>query len=143
MSRDGLGYIDRLRARWEEFEQWRGDRNSYRVEEIPAGIEITNDERSDLERHDFLVDEPARYSVYVKELPRDPAFRSGVAALGVATTWTGDILGSVTFGAPYRSNFGDTRRAVWMVTLSGVRYHGTAYTSAGDYARIVKAKVRS
>ena len=71
---------------------------------------------------------PDKYFVYIDEANR------------TATTWMGEKLGDVTFGHAYRAVFGDVRVPVWVTGINGVKYYGTYYKSAGNYARIQRAK---
>ncbi|WP_210164705.1 hypothetical protein [Bradyrhizobium elkanii] len=117
-----------IRNRETALREWLGDRTSYRSEELPANIKPpTNEERSALEVFEFLRDKPERYFLYIN---RDK---------GVATTWTGEELGRVTFGREYRDNFGGKRVAITVHAITGDTYHGTYYKSSGDYARVKKA----
>ncbi|MDX3966145.1 MAG: hypothetical protein QHD01_06035 [Bradyrhizobium sp.] len=120
-----------IRSRLSAFAEWLGDRTSYQPSEVPAHLKpVTNEERSALEIFEFLRDKPERYFLYIS---RDK---------GLATTWTGDELGRVTFGCTYRDNFGGERVAITVHAISGDTYHGTYYKSSGDYARVKKAKAR-
>lgn len=117
-----------IRNRLSAFNDWLGDRTSYRPEEIPAHLNPpSNDERSALEVFEFLRDKPDRYFLYIS---RDKA---------MATTWTGEELGRVTFGRTYRDNFGGERVAITVQAVSGDTYHGTYFKSSGDYARVKKS----
>lgn len=100
-------------------------------------IEFTNEERSAIEKYEFLTEKPDKYFLYVndKKLIHDEA-----GSYFTATTWTGEVLGRVSFGREYRSAFGDMRRSIKMTALNGVKYYGTYYKSAGTYARIKKCK---
>lgn len=117
-----------IRARLCAFSDWLGDRTSYHPSEVPAHLKpVTNEERSALEIFEFLRDKPEKYFLYIS---RDK---------GLATTWTGDELGRVTFGRTYRDNFGGERVAITVHAISGDTYHGTYYKSSGDYARVKKS----
>jgi hypothetical protein len=108
-------------------------RRSYRAEEVPADCQITNEERSKLEVYEFVHNPPDKYFLYINQEKR------------LATTWTGDKLGEVTFGREYSSPaFGafSRRIPITVVAINGKVYHGTYYKSSGDYARI-KAKKES
>lgn len=87
----------------------------------------TNEERSACEVYEWTVNPPDRYFLYVNRTRE-------------ATTWTGDKLGTVSFGSEYRDNFGGKRVPITVYGTNGVKYHGTYYTSSGDYARIKRAK---
>ncbi|KRR21691.1 hypothetical protein [Bradyrhizobium retamae] len=118
-----------IRNRETALRNWLGNRTSYHPSELPADIiPPTNEERSALEVFEFLRDKPARYFLYINR------------EKGVATTWTGEVLGRVTFGREYRDNFGGKRIAVRIAAISGDEYHGTYFVSSGDYARVQKVK---
>lgn len=95
---------------------------------FPFAAEVTNELRSAVEIYEFCNDKPEKYFLYIKE------------ENGTATTWTGELLGTVTFGFKFRSNFGDYRILVTVKAINGETYHGIYYTSAGSYARIKKVK---
>jgi hypothetical protein len=102
---------------------------SYRPEDKPAQVpDVTNDERSALEVFDFVTNPPDKYFLYVNETNR------------TATTWTGDVLGQVSFGREYRDSFGGRRVPITVRAINGRKYHGTYFKSAGNYARIKMAK---
>lgn len=129
------------RARIDAFEQWRNGRTSYRTEDVPADVpQVSNEERSSVERYEFCLNPPDRYFVYIKTRRRADTNAEDLRFQGAATTWTGDYLGSVTFGYAFRSGFGDTRVPVTIHAINGRVYHGTYYKSAGDYARVKQAK---
>lgn len=120
-----------IRNRETALREWIGDRTSYHPDELPAHIKPpSNEERSALEIFEFQRDKPDRYFFYVS---RDK---------GLATTWTGEELGRVTFGRTYRDNFGGERVAITFHAITGDTYHGTYYKSSGDYARVKKTKTR-
>jgi len=102
---------------------------SAEIAQWPADAQITNEERSEMELYEWLVDPPVRYFAYVKE------------STGQITTWMGDVLGAVSFGREWRDNFGGTRVPVSVRGSNGRRYHGTYYKSAGDYCRLAACKV--
>lgn len=95
-----------------------------------AGIDRspTNEERSAVEVYEFVTNPPDKYFLYINCTKR------------IATTWTGDKLGDVSFGSEYRDNFGGKRVPITVYAINGKRYHGTYYKSSGDYARIKLAK---
>ena len=102
---------------------------SYRPEDIPADVpRVSNDEISALEVFEFIHDAPEKYFLYIREKE------------GEAITWTGDKLGTVTFGRPWRDNFGGTRVPIRVQGINGKRYAGTYYKSSGDYARVRLAR---
>lgn len=140
-----------IRAREDALRAWLGSRCSYKTEEaIAAGLKPpTNEERSALEVFEFVRDKPERYFVYISLPPRvkSKTYPSSVAkyrdcygGTGRATTWTGDPLGEVQFGRAWSDNFGGTRISISVYPITGEAYHGTYFASAGDYARIQKAK---
>ncbi|NYG46379.1 hypothetical protein GGD67_003850 [Bradyrhizobium sp. IAR9] len=117
-----------IRNRLSAFNDWLGDRTSYHPSEVPSHLNPpSNEERSALEVFEFSRDKPDRYFLYIS---RDKA---------MATTWTGEELGRVTFGRTYRDNFGGERVAITVQAVSGDTYHGTYYKSSGDYARVKKS----
>ncbi len=122
---------DDIRARETQLKAWCDDRTSYRPEEIPADINPpTNAERSALEVFEFTRDKPERYFLYITEETK------------IATTWTGEKLGTVVFGSQWRDSFGGTRVPVLIYAINGEHYHGTYYKSAGNYARVKKCKAK-
>ena len=138
-----LQQADVLRQRLAKFDAWldtKRTRNgwaSYKPEDIPPDVPtVDNDERSALEVCDFVNDPPASYFVYIKE--RVPG--QAAPLVGTATTWTGERLGWVRFGRPWRDNFGGTRVPARIEAINGRYYVGTYYKSAGDFARIRLAK---
>jgi hypothetical protein len=90
--------------------------------------EPTNDERSKVETYEFCHNPPDRYFLYINENDK------------TATTWTGEILGTVYLGHAYRDNFGGKRRSVTVRAVNGYTYHGTYFCSTGNYARIKRSK---
>jgi hypothetical protein len=102
---------------------------NYRPEDKPVNVpDVTNDERSALEVFEFCSNPPDKYFLYISEDKK------------TATTWTGDLLGHVTFGREYRDNFGGKRQPVWIRAVNGKRYHGTYFKSSGNFARIRLSK---
>ena len=102
---------------------------SYRPEDKPGDVpDVTNEERSALEVFEFCTNPPDKYFLYIN---RDKQS---------ATTWTGDLLGHVSFGREYRDNFGGIRVPVTVRAINGLTYHGTYYKSSGDFARIRQSK---
>lgn len=90
---------------------------------------LSNDEISALEVWEFEHDKPGKYFAYVdKEIRR-------------ITTWTGDLLGFITWSSRWQSNFGDRRVSIRVKAINGLTYSGTFFESAGDYCRlrVVKA----
>jgi hypothetical protein len=124
-----------LRQRADAFTTWLGDRRSYRPEEVPEAVRITNEELSRLEQFETLTNHPDRLFVYIRD--RTKQFGGAIEA----TTFMGDSLGFGTRGRGYQSNFGDTRVPIW-IRIRGVDYVGTYYESAGDYARLRKERKR-
>ena len=104
----------------------------YKPEDVPPTCRVSNEECSSLEVWDFCHDKPARYFAYVHMDTQ----REG-RGLGSLTTWTGEILATITrIGARWRSNFGDTRQMLYATGINGLRYLATSYVSAGDYCRM-------
>lgn len=95
---------------------------------FPFANEVTNALRSALEVWEFIHDIPKKYFLYINQ------------EKGTATTWTGQKLGTVSFGTPSRSNFGDVRIPINVYAINGKKYYGTYYKGAGDYARITLFK---
>lgn len=97
-----------------------------------AGIDRApnNTERSQIETYEFIVNPPESYFLYINQEKR------------TATTWTGEVLGVVTFGNEWRDNFGGKRVPVTIQAINGKTYHGTYFKSAGSYARIKMSKAR-
>ena len=105
------------------------------IERIAGCKSPSNGDRSALEVYDFVHNPPDRYSLYIDDKK------------AVATTFTGDVLGSVSFGRSYQSpSFGVTNKRVPVRVhgINGVDYAGTYFASAGDYARVkrVSSKAR-
>ena len=119
---------------WVDSIRGRNGWASYKPEQVPANLkpEPTNDERSTVEVYEFCQNPPTRYFLYIG-FPKfgEPA---------IATTWTGDKLGDVSFGTSYRSNFGDKRVPVTIRAINGKTYHGIYYSDAGTYARVKLSK---
>lgn len=105
---------------------------SYKPEDKPANIpDVTNDERSSLEVFNFVTNPPDRYFLYINE------------ERFIATTFTGEKLGSVSFGREYQSpGFyrGSKRVPVTIKGINGRTYYGTYFKSAGNYARVKMSK---
>lgn len=95
---------------------------------FPFADVVDNNLRGQIELYEFKNDAPNKYFVYINEDKR------------IATTWTGESLGKVYFGSPYRSNFGDKRIRIELFAINGKKYFGTYYKSSGDYARIKLSK---
>lgn len=122
---------DEISTRLLHFHNWLGTRGSYRAEEVPAGLEVSNDERAQVELFDFVHNPPEKYFLYISA-------KKGThyGASGEATIWTGVKLGDVQFGNTWRDNFGGKRISISVYTVNGYTYHGTYFASSGDYARI-------
>lgn len=91
---------------------------------FPYSNEVNNELRTKIEVWEFIHEKPNKYMVYVNETTRK------------ATTWTGEVLGNVFFGTEYRSNMGDKRQPIDVIGINGIKYYGTFFKSAGDYAMI-------
>ena len=127
--------IETLKAKQAAWEAWSAQfrkPNGWTVipadRKPPEGADMSNEERGDLELLQFHASPPDRYFLYVDE---DKA---------TATTFVGGNLGRVSFGRPYRDNFGGRRVPITLAAVNGRTYHGTYYASAGDYARVRVAK---
>jgi hypothetical protein len=85
---------------------------------------VSNQDRGYLEVYDFLNDPPSRVFAY-------PLGNS-------VTTWTGDVLGYITYQKKeYRSNFGDKRNYIQVRGINNIRYWGYVY---GTYVRLWEYK---
>jgi len=116
--------------------QYEMSANVYRTQNKTTGIPVeicntfpyadivNNDLRGKIEVYEFMQDCPKKYFLYIKE------------DNSTATTWNGEFLGNVHFGKEYRSNMGDKRQPIDVFGINGIKYHGTYYKSAGNYARI-------
>jgi hypothetical protein len=107
------------------------NKNSFTEDEVQevvrrAGLDRApnNTERSQVEVYEFYYNPPERYFLYINREQQ------------TATTWTGDKLGTVSFGREWRDNFGGKRVPVTVRAINGKTYHGTYFKSSGDYARI-------
>lgn len=100
---------------------------------FPFANEIDNDLRSAIEVYEFNASRPDKYFVYV-------GTHSNECTHTTATTWTGQLLGTIKLGHVWTSNFGDKRQSITMMALNGDKYTGTYYRGAGTYARIKKVK---
>jgi len=100
---------------------------SYREEEVPADAKFSNEEMTTLEVYDFLNSPPDRYYLYVH------------SERGVATNFTGTVLGRIQLGPVYEvPAFGrpSVRQSIHIWAINGREYFGTYYRSSGDYARV-------
>jgi hypothetical protein len=105
---------------------------SYKPEDKPAHVpDVSNEERSALEVFEFCQNPPDKYFLYIREKDH------------TATTWTGDVLGQVSFGREWRDSFGGRRVPVTIRAINGHNYHGTYFKSSGDFARIRKSKKKA
>jgi hypothetical protein len=129
-----------LIKRINKFEQWRGNRTSYRTADVPVGLAVTNEERSAVEVYEFVENPPERYFLYIKQETCQTVLGGDHNVSGRATTWTGEPLGDVGFGREFRSNWGDRRIDINVYAINGRTYNGTYYKSAGDYARVKMCK---
>ena len=126
-----------IRSRLNAFEAWRNGRTSYKTDEVPIILSVTNEERSAVEVWEFCHNIPEKYFLYIKH---QSSLSNG--SVGEATTWTGDHLGIVIFGQAWTDSFGGRRIPVRIRAINGKRYVGTYFVSSGDYARIRLAKVQ-
>ena len=116
-----------------EYEKWSAqfiNKNGWTV--IPADakppVEFTNTDRSEIEVYEFVMMPPTNYFLYINH------------DMTKAETFSGDLLGTVRAGRPWKDNFGGTRVPVNIDAINGERYVGTYFKSAGDYARVRMAK---
>jgi len=93
--------------------------------EHPDYAACNNAMRSRVERFEIFRDKPAVLVAYLD------------STLQNVTTWTGDLLGTVSMGKPYKSNMGD-KRYPFRTTIAGQNYAGIGYGGAGMYARLRK-----
>jgi len=126
-----------IRARVDQYAEWAEQfrkPNGWTVitpdEQKRAPVTVTNEERGRLEQYEVWRDPPESLFCYVSPLG-DGRIKAAV--------WTGDPLGFGNWGDEYRSNFGDGRRSV-RVIIAGYVYSGTAFVTAGDYARLRRGK---
>lgn len=68
-----------IEKRLAAFDAWLGKRRSYPVGSAPAGMEVSNEDRTALELFKFKRDKPTRYTAYASESDNS------------VTTWTGDV----------------------------------------------------
>lgn len=123
-----LAYTD-ASEKWMTENKTRGIPGDVR-EQFPFADVVTNELRSQIEVYEFMHEKPEKYFAYV----------NGVS--GQLTTWTGEPLGTVSWwGTEWRSNMGDARQAITVNAINGVKYFGTFYKGAGDYARLKASKV--
>jgi len=130
-----------LKRRFEQFEIWRAGRTSYPADSVPKLLEVTNEERSEMEVYEFVTDPPEKYFLYCsfsKDAKNNEFTHYG--ASGFATTWTGQKLGNIQCGHTWRSNWGDTRVSIRVYGINGVTYAGTYFKSSGNYARVKRVK---
>lgn len=107
----------------EKGKNWLSAEESKQIDR-EMGYGVTNEMRSNVEVYRFMKEKPKKYFLYIGHAERE------------ATTWTGQKLGRVLMGHAYHSNFGDIRIPIDVIGINGVKYHGTYFKSAGDYARI-------
>lgn len=111
----------------------------WKEEDCPEECQVTNKEVSAVEVFEFLRDKPTRYFAYVKGF--NPKYnRWGGGESGELTTWTGEHLGTITFGRRYVLPNGSARVPVRVQAINGLAYHGTYFESSGDYARLRACK---
>lgn len=139
-----------IRARDEALDAWMkaNKTNSYKSSDLPIGLKPpSNSQRSACEVFEFQRDKPETYFSYVREPDAGTYGRNSFQCAkalygrtGAMTTWTGDNLGTVQFGAAFQDNFGGIRVPITVRAITGELYHGTYFFSAGDYCRVKKAK---
>lgn len=100
---------------------------------------LTNDQRSAAEVAAFQADKPGPYFAYWTARGRwkRPGVEPALIAGDTITTWTGDMLATITWtGDPFYSSFSDRRQNFRAEGINGATYSGTAYLTAGDYVRM-------
>lgn len=110
-----------------------------RYDAAPHGGDTNNEDREAIEVYEWLNNPPARYFVYVTH-EQGGSYR----ATGTVTNFTGALLGTCVLGPIYYSGYGEdgrnvgtrTRRPITVSGTNGIRYFGTFYVGAGDYARL-------
>lgn len=112
------------------------------VDAIPP-VKFDNDDRSAMEVWEWKHNPPEKYFLYITETKNNPVGFPYEKPLWIATTWTGQKLGNVRYGAEFHCwGFGrrSTRQSITVYGNNGVRYYGTYYKSSGNYARIKRMK---
>lgn len=116
------------------------------IEAMAGGAKPTNAELGRLELYEFMTNPPDKYFLYVR-LDKNPHPIGLDLPDGIATTWTGDKLGTIFLGKAsrtYTPSGGLVERIPIRVhALNGFQYAGTYYASAGDYARVKRVKSRA
>lgn len=129
----------RLKKRLERFETWRNGRTSYESGSVPKGLDVSNEERSQIEVYEFVSNPPAKYFAYIRRV--DCEGNASEKSLRIqVTTWTGQVIGTGLLGTSFRDNFGGHRYPLRFRGINGLEYAGTYYASAGDYARVKAIK---
>lgn len=141
-------YTD-LKARYEKYEEMRKQvckfPNCVDLEEqkILSPWHVENDDISRMEVYEFVHDIPSKYFSYVHMKEKTVTYSQTHTwkVPSHITTWTGEVLGTITdYGPTYKTNFGDYRIAIRVTAINGKRYYGTFYKSAGDYCRLTMCK---
>jgi hypothetical protein len=109
---------------------------------------LTNEQRSALEVARFksgehLTDGLGGYFAYWNNRGRwhNPGVAATLIRGDLITTWTGELLGTITWtGHVWGTNFGDRRQNFRAKCVDGRTYSGTAYLTAGDYVRMRAVK---
>lgn len=137
VSREQYEALVKLNA---AFEKWRGDRQSWK--EVPAEVNITNEQRAQIEVYEFVHHPPEKYFLYCSFKREKGQLNEAThyGASGTAITWTGEKLGDVQCGRTWRGNMGDTRVSIRVYAINGKVYAGTYYKSSGNYARVKVVK---
>jgi len=118
-----------LKKKQTTYDTWAGQYiQSNRWIVIPSDaklpVKFGNKERSMIEVYEWVFGLPSSYFLYIREKDN------------TAVNFMGEILGSVSMGREYYDNFGGVRVSVDIKGTNGIRYHGTYFKSAGQYARI-------
>lgn len=139
-----IAYLD-LKARQSAYNVWADQfkqKNGWIV--IPADairpVKFENEDRAEIETYEFMTEKPARYFAYVN-FPFITGDRNRVIAKGSGpvhiTGFMGQTLAKVEYySLPKVSNMGDKRVFFSAMGINGVRYHGIAYITNGNYCRM-------
>lgn len=124
-----------LRTIHNAHEKWRAGRSSYKIEDVPEGLRMSNEQRSQLEVLDFIADSPKRVFAYIKEINGRLSFVTTFMGGTLATiTWAGEDFHVWGFGQK------STRANFRCVGINGRTYSGTYFKSSGSYCRMKEVK---
>lgn len=117
---------DRANAYWKAnatFSRNGGSTMSAELSSHPDYAACDNAMRGRVERFEIFRDRPDKIFAYLS---------SDCASV---INWTGDLLGTVSMGRKYRSNFGDWRYP-FQTVIAGRKYSGIGYGGGGMYCRL-------